>query len=116
MGRFTSYRRVVVPRPPQLSIPDKTELSFVEQMTQEQQVEIYINRQDCEDYVLNKTTGKLEYPLKTLTINGVAFHLRPGKNTVPLSVLQFMEQCQQDKLDGEAYNRGLQHSHQIQVI
>jgi len=116
MGRFTSYRRVVVPRPPRLAIPDKSEACFVEKMSQEVHVEIYVDRRDCEDYVLNKTTGRLEYPLKTLTINGVSFHLKPGKNLVPQSVVDFMAQCQQDKLDGEAFNKGLQQSHQIQIL
>jgi hypothetical protein len=105
MSRFASTKRVFVPGPPKFAVPDKQDIQTMEKLAADKQVEIFLNRTDCEDYVLNKTTGVLEYPLKSINFNGFHLHLKPGKNIVPESVKDFIDQCEQAKMDGQEYNQ-----------
>ena len=75
---------------------DPDEQDTLEAFLKEPQVEIHYDINDDRDYAVyyNTNSGvKVARVSDTVTINGVRWHLVPGKNVLPKSVYEFLVQC-----------------------
>lgn len=96
------------PQPAKIVPADKSDVEFQEKIKDEPTVDIFMDESQCQDYRYDRITKQLHYPVKTYSINGHPYDLKPGLNKVPASVYEFIQQCQQDKAYGDAANRELQ--------
>jgi hypothetical protein len=75
---------------------DEDEQATLDAFLNEPQVEIYYDLNDERDYAVGFETAdgiKVARISDTVTINGVRWHLVPGKNLLPKSVYEFLKQC-----------------------
>lgn len=75
---------------------DADEQATLEAFLNEPQVEINYDLNDDRDYEVPFSTAegvKVARISDTVTINGVRWHLTPGKNFIPKSVYEFLVQC-----------------------
>jgi len=108
MARYIILKRDInQPKTPKMVPADKDDLTFMEKIQDEPLVEVYLERRDCEDYYMDPVSKELQYPIKLISIQGFPFYLKPGANKVPASVYEFIQQCSQDKQDGEKRNEAL---------
>lgn len=79
---------------------DNDELATLTEFLNGEQVEIYYDLNDDTDYAVQHIkNGKLAIAKisECVTINGVRWHLQPGKNIIPRAVYEFLMQCPEQK-------------------
>lgn len=92
---------IALPPQKKLVVADANDVKTLDNFNSEKQVEVWLQPQECTDYVYDKANNVCIAQVKCITINGTQFNLVPGKNKVPLSVAQFLEEANAAALEAE---------------
>ena len=105
--------KYVVKLPPRkIYIPDAQDIEQIQKLETDLTANIYLTREECEDYVIDRITGEMTYPVHSITINAAKWHLKPGNNAVPAYVYEFWQQNKDDKANAKRRSaaQGKKHS------
>lgn len=83
-------QRVLKPPPRKVEIGSLEQLKTLDAFESAIKHRVMIQPEDCTDYLMDRTSGKIEANIKLLSINGVDYILRPGLNQVPAPVYEYM--------------------------
>ena len=96
-------QRIELPSVDTLTIGDLQTLETLDKFKNEKWYEIYFEPNDEEDYAvwsLDQSGKKVVTRVsKCVTINNTRWYILPGKNKVPKSVYELLQQCEADAQD-----------------
>ncbi|MBY0403804.1 MAG: hypothetical protein K2X66_07880 [Cyanobacteria bacterium] len=88
------YPPIALPPLGKLVIADANDEKTLIALEKEKTTELWLEAHECKDFVVDRASGFHITQVKCVTINGARFNLVPGKNMVPWSVFEFIQQSQ----------------------
>jgi hypothetical protein len=85
-----SIQRVLKPPPKKIELGSIEQLQTLDAFESAKKHRVYIHKEECVDFLMDRTTGKIDAPIKLLSINSVDYILRPGLNEVPGPVFEYL--------------------------